>query len=787
MRAEELVALGGLLHDIGKPVQRAGLYSGDHSKQGAEFLRELARSTGREEYKLLALFSEFHHWDHMNETEMKRRIREVDPERFGLSEEDIIRALWIVYEADNLSSAERESGKPEQIRPLYSVFNREKAYRPAPLDFSQGLPIPGGVDGLGRSDYKPLIRNMWMNMMRVEPRIDRLLPVLEKHLTFVSSVTAEGNVISLYDHMRMTSAIALAMFRARCTAENVKGGRCKAEKRFLLIEGDFSGIQDFIYGVTGKGTLKYLRARSAYLELIGWDIVLEILRRLGLTRANVVFNAGGHFLIMGQNTENARGELESIRKHVVEWLYREFDGKLYLALEWEAINGEELGRKNGRNLFAEARRRLRRRLDVRKLRRFSEVDGLFSEPESPERLVECPVCGREVSESELEPFRLDDDPEIKVCKTCNDLTFLGEKLPKVQGFVLSSRVGRGNGVTRGPFRYFVPHYGATPESGEVLLLKNTLEVPDGLPDDIEFVPYLVADYAKAGSNGTATFEELAASSIGVKRLGVLKGDVDNLGLFFGKMDSPSKLSTASRLMDYFFKAYLGGLMGGNKSIIEQLEDVFCDVPALGPWPEEPDVVVIYAGGDDFFIVGAWDQIFQLAFRVRRAFGAYTGNSLTLSAGIGYFHPRSPIHRMAEVVSERLDRAKREGGTEKDRVFLLDRRAPRGFPLSYRWGQYETLWKTYAPRVYAGNGKLARGLESKKGLLWKILEFRELYVRDPEDVRWAYLTAYLLGRHRLSNLFPELVGIDVRSYDAGEPQPIYWVDGVLNVVLMGIRR
>uniref|UniRef100_UPI0026208376 type III-A CRISPR-associated protein Cas10/Csm1 n=1 Tax=Thermococcus sp. TaxID=35749 RepID=UPI0026208376 len=518
MKLEELVALGGLLHDIGKPVQRAGIYSGDHSEQGAEFLRWLATETGREEYGLLALFSAFHHSEHFNEVRIREAIRSL-PECFGLSEEDIIRALWIVYEADNLSSAEREKGKPRNIRPLYSIFNREKAYRPVVLEFGQELPVPGEVESLTKWDYRNVIEGLTEDLKKSELRVDRLLPVLEKRLTFVSSVTAKGNVISLYDHMRMTSAIALAMLKAGCTAEEVKAGRCRREKMFLLIEGDFSGIQDFIYGISGKGTLKYLRARSAYLELIAWDIVLEIINRLGLTRVNVIFNAGGHFLILGQNTEEARKELESIRKHVVEWLYREFDGKLYLALDWEAVSGEELGRdKEGHPLLPIARKRLKRKLDLRKLRRFGEVEGLFKEPEASERLEECAVCGKEVSKSELKEFSLGED-KVEACETCIELFRLGEKLPKVKGFVLDRKAYEGEDITKGPFRYFIPYEKGIP-LGEVLLLKNTLDVPGNLPETIEFVPYLVADYFKPSEKSEyviADFDELAGDKEDTKK------------------------------------------------------------------------------------------------------------------------------------------------------------------------------------------------------------------------------------------------------------------------------
>ncbi|WP_456365151.1 type III-A CRISPR-associated protein Cas10/Csm1 [Thermococcus sp.] len=790
MKLDELVALGGLIHDIGKPVQRAGIYSGDHSKQGAEFLRRLARETGREEYELLALFSAFHHSEHFNEARIREAIRKLNPECFELSEEDIIRALWIVYEADNLSSAEREKGKPWNIRPLYSIFNEKKAYRPAVLEFGQELPTPEDIESLTKWNYENVIEGLKGDIKKSELRADRILPVLEKHLTFVSSVTAKRNVISLYDHLRMTSAIALAMLKAGCTAEGVKAGRCKREKRLLLIEGDFSGIQDFIYGISGKGTLKYLRARSAYLELISWDIVLEILRRLGLTRANVVFNAGGHFLILGQNTEGAKKELESIRRHVIEWLYREFGGKLYLALDWEAVSGEELGRKGEKNLFAEARGRLKKRkLDLRKLRRFREVKDLFEEPEASGRLEECAVCGKEVPKSELKEFRLGED-KVEACKTCRELFRLGEKLPKVRGFVLDRKAHEGEGITKGPFRYFIPYTKDPIPRGEALLLKNALNVPENLPETIEFVPYLVADYFKPSKEGErviADFEELAGDKEdtkkkGTNRIGVLKGDVDNLGSFFRDMDSPSKLATASRFMDYFFKAYLNEIIRG------KFEYLMGDIPSLRNWPREPEkpgIVVVYAGGDDFFIVGAWDQVFELAFRVREAFRAYTGNGMTLSAGLGYFHPKTPIYRMADVVSERLERVKNER-KDKDRVFVIERTAPEGFPIAYRWGQYEELWKTYKPRVYAGNGRLAKELESKKGLLWRILELRELYVRDPKSVKWAYLIAYLLGRHKLSGLFPELVGIDAGAALRGEPQPIYWVDGILKVVLMAVR-
>ncbi len=787
MDVAELVALGGLLHDVGKPVQRAGIYPADHSEQGATFLRNLTAKTRKPEYELLALFAEFHHRGNMRDEEIRNRIREVSPGRFGLSEEDVFRAIWLVYEADNLSSSERESSDSEfyRFRPLSSIFNRELEYPVKTVEFKggEGLPVPGREVRPSRGAYEKVVSGLKEGLTSSEPKVDRLMPVLEKYLTFVSSVTKEGNVISLYDHMKMTSAIALAMFHAGCTAEDVKSGRCRREKRFLLIEGDFSGIQDFIYGVSDKGTLKYLRARSAYLELIGWDVVLELLSRLNLTMANVVFNAGGHFLIVAQNTPEAAKALESLRKHVAEWLYREFEDKLYLAIEWEPVSGEELGRRNNINLFDEARKRLKRRLTIKKLRRFSEVEGLFSTP-STSRLEECAVCGREAPAEELEPFKLSDDPDVKACRKCNELAELGKDLPRLRGFVLDVRGREGESMVRGPFRYVLPYRRDEQiPRGEFLLLKNSLDPLQDIPTEMVFVPYLVADHFKEGEQGgIITFKGLAENSIGAKRIGVLKGDVDDLGNFFSSMDSLSKLATASRFMDYFFKAYIDEIIRG------KFGDVIGEVPSLRDWPDKPDIMVVYAGGDDFFIVGSWDQVLELTFKVREAFRAYTGGSLTLSAGLGNFSEKTPIYRMAEVVGERLETAKDER-KEKDSLMVMGRSRPEdgNHPLSCRWRQYEGLWRSYAPRIYVGNGKLKRPLDSKRGLLMRLLELRELYVRNPNDVRWAYLTAYMLGRHKLSESFPELVGMDAEAATKGEPQPIYWIDVVLKVILMAVRR
>lgn len=64
------------------------------------------------------------------------------------------------------------------------------------------------------------------------------------------------------------------------------------EEMFLLYSMDISGIQSFIYTIGEKGALKGLRARSFYLEIMMEHIVDELLEKLSLSRANLIYTGG---------------------------------------------------------------------------------------------------------------------------------------------------------------------------------------------------------------------------------------------------------------------------------------------------------------------------------------------------------------------------------------------------------------------------------------------------------------------------------------------------------------
>ena len=78
------------------------------------------------------------------------------------------------------------------------------------------------------------------------------------------------------------------------------------KRSFLLLSMDMSGIQDFIYNISGSKALKSLRSRSFYLEIMLEVIVDQLLEKLELTRANLLYTGGGHAYLLVSNTDKGK-------------------------------------------------------------------------------------------------------------------------------------------------------------------------------------------------------------------------------------------------------------------------------------------------------------------------------------------------------------------------------------------------------------------------------------------------------------------------------------------------
>ena len=243
-------------------------------------------------------------------------------------------------------------------------------------------------------------------------------------------------------------------------------------------------------------------------------------------------------------------------------------------------------------------------------------------------------------------------------------------------------------------------------------------------------------------------EELADNSTGIRRLAVCRMDVDDLGHAFvsgfeqlDKLDDKqfhyvtiSRTSSFSRQMSLFFKRYINGILSKERD------------------GNRLKLSIVYSGGDDVFLVGAWNDIIEAAVRIQQAFETFTCGTLHISAGVGIFNSHFPIRSAALQTAELEEVAKEHRG--KNAIALFDSYEKQHV---YSWrdftdkvlGEKETALKEFFDNNDdRGNSVLYRINELLKGVKKK---------GSINLARYAYLLARLEpspkdARHRLYKNF-----------------------------------
>ena len=440
------IAKGALLHDIGKVVQRASdnPTAKRHSEWGHEWLEQHLPSE-----KAAMLSTIAHHYTKEDDYAFTSNT--------GL--------IW--YQADNLSSAERkkketyEEGKWHSevalASPFTKVDNPDKPGEHAPpayLPLVARTAVPQAEKEepkITRADYKALLGIFERDLDAASEgggiSTDALLMLLEKHFSTVPSMTmkfyggltkeevrAKHPDISLYDHLKLTAAIAACMYRF-CTetyqdrwskellkAEILVESKPGSEAQYLLLGGDISGVQRFIYTMASKGALKSLKGRSFFLELLTEHVVSGLLKDLGLTRCNLVFSGGGHFYILSHHTQSAKTVISSTKQRLDEYLLAEFKGALQLHLEYVSFDTQ------GFHDASDVWNRLSQQLEKSKTRKWQNRLGELLAVEMPHevcRTQSCEVCFRE--DVPLAPLPTGEE-DLEVCEPCLNQYQLGRLL-----------------------------------------------------------------------------------------------------------------------------------------------------------------------------------------------------------------------------------------------------------------------------------------------------------------------------------------------------------------------
>jgi CRISPR-associated protein Csm1 len=176
------------------------------------------------------------------------------------------------------------------------------------------------------------------------------------------------------------------------------------------------------------------------------------------------------------------------------------------------------------------------------------------------------------------------------------------------------------------------------------------------------------------------------------------------------------------------------------------------------------VYLLYAGGDDLFVVGAWSALPELARQIRTDFHEFVGGQhITLSGGIAIEHQKFPLYQLAESAKHALDDQAKEyrrpnSGRKKDAICFLQ--TPMGwerFDEVQRWqhdllnmlkpdGAVPALPRGFLSRLmeihtlYTGNRERQQKLY-RRGAITTLEQMQEMIQYD----RWQWRLVYQLSR------------------------------------------
>lgn len=609
-----------------------------------------------------------------------------------------------------------------------------------------------------------LLKNLKNDLAKVKNSAENIFHLLEKYTVNIPS--SFGNSIAFYDYLKVKTAAAI------CLAQEPT-----AVKQFLLIGTGISGIQSFLFDIVSKKASVNLKGRSLYLQLLPELVVNRILQDLNLFSPNVLYSSGGNAYILAPNTEANITLLETIRKDVSKALFEAHSIGLYLEMAWEETSAEELTSSVNQTM----KRLNDEQIAAQKRHKFSiqiANDENFFEPkeEGGEQLRDA-VTGEELKENAW-LFDLNQNQAITYQKAKKDTDSqpVGQltKYLMVQGDNLEDckyLIIQPNKEPFEPFKSIGFSYEIKDNTEGVIGNIYNLKDLDYLPKTNVINSNAVYGFSFYGGNDFAkihiingnkkkwtakTYSELGglndeeSNRIYVdefieptfKRLAVLRMDVDGLGnVFINGFPSLTTYSVLSRSLDYFFKGYLNTIWatGTFESFNKTPQKVSLDFKDY--------IQIVYAGGDDIFVVGRWDAIIAFGKEVRERFKDWVCHNpnFGISGGISLVMPKFPVIKAADYADKEEKKAKNHefNGEKKNAISMM------GVTMNwdYEFKVVESLKNTIIDLT--DKSKYVKPLPN--AFLFNIAGFYETVdsnlEKGIEDYRWVWQMAYDLTRMR----------------------------------------
>lgn len=605
----------------------------------------------------------------------------------------------LIWHAHKIATAGRDIVMGESRAPLESIFQS--------LQGEGGLPYQ-----LAEAQDKVEI-SILLNKLQGCSAVE-IWKNLERDLIHYSAnLEAPFSDISYIDHHKLCASLVSCLY-----LHDLEGN--KEEAPFLMVAGEFTGIQDFIYSIISKMAMKSLRGRSFYLEILIEHIMDELLFSLGLNRLQVLYAGGSQFYLLLPNTSNVLQRLENCKTFVNDYLLHHVGTQVYFQLSHTACTAEELGNglsktKKDSNEIGNIFRRISQTSAKGKLQRYQnkQLQILFDMDSAHNVLLseskECIICKKSVSDKELlcnAKELLQENMEI--CNSCKTFIELGKQI--AQWYRRNDVVLAVCKETEGDFTLTLPGMDGEERYLQVLTKEELIRYKKSgkvlryyaLRLDDETDPLcqniLIGNYNinYQTGEGLVEFQDLVERARGIRRLAILRADIDNLGqLFQSGFQNPKEkepyrgLSLAksvvlSRKLSYFFKYEINHIL--EKGCMEGESIARC--ASITKDASSPrDVVLVYAGGDDVFAVGTWNDIIEFGVDLQSAFQRYTEGKITISAGIGMFEHSYPVHHMATETGDLESFSKKyvhSTGRQKNAVALFGKMPEEALQQVYAW-------------------------------------------------------------------------------------------------------
>ncbi len=526
----------------------------------------------------------------------------------------------------------------------------------------------------------------------------------------------------------------------------------------LLVKGDLSGIQNYLYSVNaaedaGGGVAKRLRGRSFYLSATCHALADELTRVAGFdprTRNCALHAAGGKFLVALPYSDEVAAKVAAWKEVIDRWLWRETWGELSLNLASQRCRSEDLKL----DFSTKVALPLQEQLDKGKLQKSlpllrNGVAGNGKEWDSfplfrAEYADECHSCRK------LPVKMVATAEKENLCEQCLRLEDLGKYLKSPQLNKLHFRAGTASGNRVISFH-----------ANHAVLRKTARELPE-IAGFVPQWPYHAIDPTQStrGTTGQKAQDKLnslcSRCSLDSAQQSECGSGRDRLITRFhclatvaGIKNGADKIAVLAADGDDF-SYHLNSTPGitlEDQVVLGKLIYQFFGNHLIALL-KEYDGLLIYSGGDDFVVVGPWAAVVRVAQQLQHDFAVWTKDRLHFSAGIHITNPHEPVYESISIAQDHLAQAKKQLG--KNAVQVEATRIP--------WARFDTVF-AFAEELAEAEKAGVISMAFIYGL-YQICDDHELYEETGEVKGLRYLSR--LAAHVSRNLRLDWNGDDKKT-------------------------